>query len=468
MARWPGMAPMRNVAVLATCVVLCGAAIVWHAQKRKAAERQFAEVVKSYRARAESGDAKAQYQLGASLRTGRGVQRDDAEAVRWLRRSAEQGYAEGQYGLAYVYHEGRGVPQDNTSAADWSRRAADQGLASAQSFLAAAYAIGRGVPQDYTQAMHWYFAAASRSDATGQCGVGYMYRNGLGVPRDYIEALRWYRKAADQGSAMGQFDTGDMYYHGLGVSRDYSQAAHWWLKASDQGDTHARRDLLSLYCTAKGTPIARWTGILVLSLGLTLLVVPSGGWARPWLPTAFCSADCALMLIHELSLSELSLPALALGPLGPLWRGLGHIIWLAFFAVCSIGFALAAIQVAHNKIALEQSAGKQTAACHVEIFAMGRARRLLAWIFAISAILCFWFARSLILVILHGPHVLTLRIVFIAAIFPAQAAIYLMAWWTVWKRKLAAKRWGITASLTYIPISLWRGIDAWPSVPDSV
>lgn len=47
--------------------------------------------IDALRARAERGDADAQYDLGVTYVDGRGVSQDDAEAMRWYRLTAEQG-----------------------------------------------------------------------------------------------------------------------------------------------------------------------------------------------------------------------------------------------------------------------------------------------------------------------------------------------------------------------------------------
>ena len=78
-------------------------------------------------AKAEQGDATAQYNLGKMYDEGRGVAQDYYEAVKWYRLSAEQGDAAGQYNLGLMYEYGRGVPQDYTQAMRCYRQAADQG-----------------------------------------------------------------------------------------------------------------------------------------------------------------------------------------------------------------------------------------------------------------------------------------------------------------------------------------------------
>jgi len=84
------------------------------------------ESIEETRAKAERGDAQAQYELGVSYEDGRGVPQDDAEAVRWYRLAAEQGHAWAQYELAVNYEDGRGVPQDDLLAHKWANLSASR------------------------------------------------------------------------------------------------------------------------------------------------------------------------------------------------------------------------------------------------------------------------------------------------------------------------------------------------------
>ena len=55
--------------------------------------------VEALKAKAEQGDASAQFRLGFMYNTGEGVPQDDAEAVKWYRLAAEQGDASAQFNL---------------------------------------------------------------------------------------------------------------------------------------------------------------------------------------------------------------------------------------------------------------------------------------------------------------------------------------------------------------------------------
>ncbi len=148
------------------------------------------------RARAEQGDADAQFNLGVMSADGRGVPQDDAEAVRWLRLAAEQGDADAQVNLGVMSAEGRGVPQNDAEAVRWYRLATEQGFANAQVNLGVMSAEGRGVPQDDAQAHMWFNLAVSRlTDERREVAVrGRDLVAGRMTPDDRSEAQRLARE----------------------------------------------------------------------------------------------------------------------------------------------------------------------------------------------------------------------------------------------------------------------------------
>ena len=204
------------------------------------------------KARAEKGDAEAQFNLGADYWYGDGVPQDYAEAVKWSRKAAEQNYAPAQFNLAVLYEHGDGIPQDLTEAAKWYRKAAEQGYASAQNNLGLAYFMGQRVPQDYGEAAKWYRKAAEQGLADAEYNLGFSYFKGQGVTQDYGEAAKWFRMAADQGYAMAESFLGLFYYSGLGFPQDYAEGAKWYRKAAEQGEAKAQGLLGFCYDTGKG------------------------------------------------------------------------------------------------------------------------------------------------------------------------------------------------------------------------
>lgn len=84
------------------------------------------------KARAEKGDAEAQFNLGERYHDGQGIEQDYAEAFKWARKAAEQGYAPALNAVGKMYYNGKGVTQDYPDAFKLFRKAAEQGHAVAQ------------------------------------------------------------------------------------------------------------------------------------------------------------------------------------------------------------------------------------------------------------------------------------------------------------------------------------------------
>jgi len=136
--------------------------------------------------KAESGDAKAQYDLGKQYADGRnGVIKNEAEAMNWFLKAADQGSAEAQCEIAYMYRYGYGVAKDGAEAAKWYHKAADKGYAKAQYEL------------------------------------GYIYRwEGSLLSKDWVEnleknkaeAAKLFRLAAAQGNEKAQSELNKMGY----------------------------------------------------------------------------------------------------------------------------------------------------------------------------------------------------------------------------------------------------------------
>lgn len=71
--------------------------------------------IREYKLAAESGDLRAQLQLGLMYMDGDDVPQNYDEAVRWFREMAENGFAGGQYLLARMYLRGDVVDCDRLS-----------------------------------------------------------------------------------------------------------------------------------------------------------------------------------------------------------------------------------------------------------------------------------------------------------------------------------------------------------------
>jgi TPR repeat protein len=112
---------------------------------------------------------------------------------------AETGDSIAQFNLGLHYAKGDGVVTNEVEAAKWFRKSADQGNAEAQSALGSCYAFGQGVNQDDAEAIKWYLKAANQGDAQAQYNLGIYYHDGVGVTQNYLESYFWFNLAAAHG-----------------------------------------------------------------------------------------------------------------------------------------------------------------------------------------------------------------------------------------------------------------------------
>jgi TPR repeat protein len=153
-------------------------------------------------ARAERGEARAQFELGVHYHNGTGgVRKDMARAVSWYTRAAESGYDLAQYNLALCYLDGTGVTRDQRKAFAWFIKAAEQGHAKAQYNVGVCYYFGEGTVEDINKAAYWFAKSAEQRDADAQFNLAMLYFNGEGVSKDVAKALFWFNQAVRNGHA---------------------------------------------------------------------------------------------------------------------------------------------------------------------------------------------------------------------------------------------------------------------------
>ena len=231
--------------------------------------------IEELRAKAEKGDAEAQFELGTNFWT-----TDEHEAVKWFTKAAEQNYKRAFFylgvhfgieerpiydakksfefylrgaklgdaecafftGQAYIF--GIGTTTNTEEGLRWVRKSADQGCGLAPETLACWYYYGRGIPKNLTNAIYWYEKAAEQGDESAQLKLGYIHET---ETKNYGEAAKWYRKAAELGNINAQFELGLCYDGGRGVTQDYAEAVKWYRKAAEAGEVGAQVDLGLLY-----------------------------------------------------------------------------------------------------------------------------------------------------------------------------------------------------------------------------
>lgn len=190
--------------------------------------------------------------LGVAYKEGTyGFARSDNKADELLRdalpaliMAAESGDARAQRDLGMCYFAGHGVTIDRTASEKWLRSAAEMGHAHAQANMAACFYSG--VRTDYTDTARWYRLAAEQGHADAQYEVGDCYRQGLGVPRDASKAVEWFRLAAAQNVFEAQYALGRAYKIGEGVNADEDEAKRWHLIAGEKDSSgHSSQHRLS-------------------------------------------------------------------------------------------------------------------------------------------------------------------------------------------------------------------------------
>src|SRR5947207_1263636 len=73
-------------------------------------------------AKANAGNAEAEFKVGTKYELGSRVAKDPAQAAVWYRKAADKGYAPAQHSLGVLYETGTGVAADFTTATQWYRK----------------------------------------------------------------------------------------------------------------------------------------------------------------------------------------------------------------------------------------------------------------------------------------------------------------------------------------------------------
>jgi len=109
-----------------------------------------------------AGNADAQYEIGSSFESAKGLPKNDSEALRWYRKAAENGHPQAQYWMGAFCDSGVVSDKKPEEAARWYRKAAEQGHANAQYCLGVCFANGVGVLKNNGEAVEWFREAAEK------------------------------------------------------------------------------------------------------------------------------------------------------------------------------------------------------------------------------------------------------------------------------------------------------------------
>lgn len=188
------------------------------------------------RAAAESGDGKAQLQLGIALMTGQAPGGQDLEAGRdWLGRAAGSGQPEAARFLGLIHLRGMDVITDIDQALDYLRAAAEAGDAEAQFHLGAFLGGSRDAHYDGEAALAWLRQAAEAGQARAMAHLAHALAAGGLTPPDPETALRWWIRAAGKGDPGALLALAEHLHRGCLLPRDSRRALGLARRAAQAG-----------------------------------------------------------------------------------------------------------------------------------------------------------------------------------------------------------------------------------------
>lgn len=131
-------------------------------------------------ARAQTGDAEAQYELGKIYM--KKEYKDYVKANAWLLKAAEQGHVKAQTEIGYNYYAGLGTAKNLEEAEKWFNKAAAQNDAYAQFALGQLYKERK----DDKKAFEFFLLSAEQYFGPTEQMVGLAYYGEKGVPKNLV------------------------------------------------------------------------------------------------------------------------------------------------------------------------------------------------------------------------------------------------------------------------------------------
>lgn len=179
------------------------------------------ERIAALTARAESGEAKAMFELGLlyDLPEKADAPLDLERARQWYEKAAEAGHAWAQFALGNIHDKAEGTPRNHLAARKWYRAAAEQHVAEAQMHLARMLQAGRGGPADPAEAALWYERAAHGGHELAATNLALMQLDETAPDASLSKAVELLEFAADKLDGLAHLVLADLYLRGVGVER---------------------------------------------------------------------------------------------------------------------------------------------------------------------------------------------------------------------------------------------------------
>ena len=245
-------------------------------------------MVQNIKKSAQTGDANAQYSLGALYYTGQLIDKDKSQARKWFKKAADQGEPTAQYYLGQIYLNGDGINKNKMTAIEWLKKSAKQGEKKAEIKLTklGVKFVKKQTPRKklknkINKKRKPIAATRNPGSGSGSCSGsgsgsgsnpnsnnrpdtsktaqnknlkqaeeymlrGLQYRKGDGVPKDSTKSFMWIKKAADLGLPSAQFILGGYYLKGEGVAKDRGKGVELFMQAAENGSVEAGQIMMKL------------------------------------------------------------------------------------------------------------------------------------------------------------------------------------------------------------------------------
>jgi TPR repeat protein len=226
---------------------------------RMAAEYSHQDIIfyeathKKFDARAKSGDAEAQFQLGRKL-IGRFINHKyRTEGIAWVGKAAQAGHPRAMetYGSSFLYGW-ENTKADTATALYWFSKAAATGNTDAMLSLAEYYSSGVFAELNLEKTQYWIDEAVRHGmledwDWSTEILGRVFLQAPKGQPLDINKAIYWFKRLLKTRKYSGAARLGEIYMRGIGVPADPVKALHYYHQGHEPGVHFIPMELVKHY-----------------------------------------------------------------------------------------------------------------------------------------------------------------------------------------------------------------------------
>lgn len=210
----------------------------------------------SLQQKAESGDVKAQLQLGYTYLYGSDkIEKDYQKAFHYYSLAAKQEDKIGLNNLGSMYYNGIGVKRDTKIAALLFAKATEKGNTDAAANLGIMYITGNGIEKNVLIGLNYLEQAAEQNNNLAQYILGCAYYYGHHREINHSKAAQYIKNAADAGFDEAQLLLATIYMQGLGFTQNYANAVKYLHQSAAQGNISAMIQLAEIYISGNKYPV---------------------------------------------------------------------------------------------------------------------------------------------------------------------------------------------------------------------